>query len=154
MNAPQEQADLFTNKDIDNLKRLIWMCSTGIPERDRWVSLIWARLHAIAGVVETGKFEVRHIPALEAELRRILAFSEMTRAINERLANTMLCSYVAGNASIDQGCVVLRISEDIRSFDYSAIPAYDAWHEHDIKCFVERIEVNHPTPYNVDEPES
>lgn len=141
----------LNNKDIDNLKRLIWICSTGLPEQDQWVSTIWLRLRAKAGVA-TGDFEVRHIPLLEAEIRRILACSEMTRAVSERVANTMLCSHVAGNSSIDQGCV-LRIGEDISKFEYSTSAAYDDWHEHDIKCFVERIEVDHPTPYNVDEPE-
>lgn len=145
-----QQGHLVTDYDMDNLKRLIWICSSGMPERDRWVSVIWQRLRAVTGKPE-GAFEARDIPIMSMEIIRILACSVMTRAITEKVADTMLSSYVADNQKIDQGCVD-KISQVISNFDYRN-PANDDWQENDIMIFLKRVATIHPTPYNVNEPE-
>lgn len=125
----------LNKSDMTNLQRLVWICSAGLPERDRWIAAIWARLRVVSGTLPGEQFETRHIPVLVTEIERILIHVETLRVEFAAIA----------------ALTIARIEDNAPSVYAPELTHLDEWHKQDIKYFAERVEVQHPTPYNVDE---
>lgn len=69
---PVEKRDYLTNSDMNNFKRLIWMCTFHLGYKDAWNQGIWHLLRKVTGVPSPAKFEVQHLPVLAQEFQRIL----------------------------------------------------------------------------------
>lgn len=136
------RSDSLDENDMNNLKRLVWICSVGMPERDQWVSEIWKRLRATTGA--TGKFEVRHIPALAFEIKRILESAEIVRGLASKIAEQTLSRYV-------RDCKTWKEGESVAIHVGIPKPRLDEWQKHDIAVFLNRVNAVHLEPYGVDE---
>ncbi len=69
---PIEKRDYLTNSDMNNFKRLIWLCTSHLGHKDAWNQGIWHSLRHVTGVPSPAKFEVQHLPVLAQEFQRIL----------------------------------------------------------------------------------
>lgn len=88
------QANTLTDKDWNNLKRLVWLCEDNFRMRRSAGDAIWARLRTVTGVKSPEKFSPCHLPILAAELERIFKMSELynraTQAIEAHVIRNVL----------------------------------------------------------------
>lgn len=68
--------DYLTNNDMNNIKRLIWACSSNVSHGKAFENGIWHALRQVTGVPSPSRFEVKHLPVLADEFQRILNILE------------------------------------------------------------------------------
>ncbi len=74
--VPTVQDDALTNKDWNNLKRLIFLCESSFFMKNSVRLAIWQRLRRVTGVQSPDKFGARHLPVLAVEFEKIFKASE------------------------------------------------------------------------------
>lgn len=71
--APSPQ---ITAADEANIRRIVWLITGRMRHEKTWVFAVWSALRQAAGCPSPHRFEERHLPAIAAELRRILEATE------------------------------------------------------------------------------
>ncbi|MGX8939480.1 BRO-N domain-containing protein [Symbiopectobacterium sp. Eva_TO] len=66
-----QASELFSSHDIDSLTHLVWSMSNGFHFDRAWTQAIWYALRRVTGVPSPQHFEVRQLPLLAEECRRI-----------------------------------------------------------------------------------
>ncbi|MBG6243554.1 MAG: hypothetical protein EKE20_17955, partial [Candidatus Symbiopectobacterium sp. Dall1.0] len=70
-----QAAELFSNDDVDCLTRLVWSMANGFHFDRAWTQAIWYALRRVTGVPSPQHFEVRQLPLLTEECRRIYSIT-------------------------------------------------------------------------------
>ncbi|WP_252120399.1 Rha family phage regulatory protein [Symbiopectobacterium purcellii] len=70
-----QAAELFSNDDVDSLTRLVWSMSNGFHFDRAWSNAIWYALRRVTGVTSPQHFEIRQLPLLAEECRRIYSIT-------------------------------------------------------------------------------
>ncbi|WP_295390528.1 phage antirepressor N-terminal domain-containing protein [uncultured Thiodictyon sp.] len=73
--APAAPAEVLTRADLANLDRVLGLMTDHQFRARAWRFAIWRALRAVTGTRAPQPFEVRHLPAMCSELRRIYAAS-------------------------------------------------------------------------------
>ncbi|WP_295392167.1 antA/AntB antirepressor family protein [uncultured Thiodictyon sp.] len=73
--APAAPVEVLTRDDRANLDRVLGLMTDHLFHARAWRSAIWKSLRAVTGTHSPQPFEVRHLPAMCAELRRLYAAS-------------------------------------------------------------------------------
>ncbi|WP_295394751.1 antA/AntB antirepressor family protein [uncultured Thiodictyon sp.] len=73
--ASAAPAEVLTRDDLANLDRLLGLMTDHQFRARAWRFAIWRSLRAVTGTRAPQQFEVRHLPAMCAELRRLYAAS-------------------------------------------------------------------------------
>ena len=101
--------DYLTNNDMNNIKRLIWACSSNVSHGKAFENGIWHALRQVTGVPSPSKFEVKHLPVLADEFQRILnilePYFEARRICEESLIKRVLrerADHIIINELLDQ----------------------------------------------------
>lgn len=68
----QPPAEPLSNKDMNNLKRLVWMMTGRMRFDGAWNSAVWYSLRSATGRPSPQPFSVEDLPVLGEECRRIL----------------------------------------------------------------------------------
>ena len=69
---PQPASPVLSANDQDNIQRLIWSIAHPLRHERAMSSATWYALRQATGCPSPHRFEVRHLPIIAAELRRIL----------------------------------------------------------------------------------
>lgn len=101
--------DYLTNNDMNNIKRLIWACSSNVSHGKAFENGIWHALRQVTGVPSPSKFEAKHLPVLADEFQRILnilePYFEARRICEESLIKRVLrerADHIIINELLDQ----------------------------------------------------
>ncbi|WP_295452699.1 antA/AntB antirepressor family protein [uncultured Thiodictyon sp.] len=73
--APAAPVEVLTRDDLANLDRVLGLMTDHQFRARAWRFAIWRSLRAVTGTAAPQPFEVRHLPAMCSELRRIYAAS-------------------------------------------------------------------------------
>lgn len=71
--APDAAHETLAAKDMGNLTRLVWLICNAFWGHQAWTQAVWYRLRQVTGTPAPQRFQVRHLPILAAEVRRIYA---------------------------------------------------------------------------------
>lgn len=78
---PAKVAEHLTGKDLQNIKRMIWLCTRSFQFDSAWTQGIWFYLRRALGVPSPYPFSVDNLPRLASELHRVAAISSQVSAI-------------------------------------------------------------------------
>lgn len=81
---PGAAPELFTNGDMQNLQRLIWLLTNNFRQAQAAVNAVWHDLRLITGSPAPRRFQIDHIPTIVNEMRRLF---EITGALGEAIAD-------------------------------------------------------------------
>ena len=71
-----EKREYLTGTDIQNIKRLVWSCSSFLDKENAFSNAVWHSLRKVTGVPSPANFEVSHLPILATEFKRIFSIIE------------------------------------------------------------------------------
>ncbi|OIV47462.1 antirepressor [Sodalis sp. TME1] len=74
-----QAAELFSNDDVDCLTRLVWSMANGFHCDRAWTQAIWHALRRVTGVPSPQHFEIRQLPLLAEECRRIYGITNQLK---------------------------------------------------------------------------
>ncbi len=74
-----QAAELFSNDDVDSLTRLVWSMANGFHFDRTWSNAIWYALRRVTGVPSPQHFEIRQLPLLAEECRRIYGITNQLK---------------------------------------------------------------------------
>lgn len=74
-----QAAELFSSHDIDSLTHLVWSMANGFHFDRAWTQAIWHTLRRVTGVPSPQHFEIRQLPLLAEECRRIYAITNQLK---------------------------------------------------------------------------
>jgi hypothetical protein len=80
---PGEAYELMTASDMGNMTRLVWLMVNPFRHQSSMTQAIWYACRACTGTPAPHRFQVRHIPLLAAEIRRLF---HLTRAVADLIA--------------------------------------------------------------------
>ena len=110
--------DYLTNNDMNNIKRLIWACSSNVSHGKAFENGIWHALRQVTGVPSPSKFEAKHLPVLADEFQRILnilePYFEARRICEESLIKRVLrerADHIIINELLDQMITVTNTTK-------------------------------------------
>ncbi len=110
--------DYLTNNDMNNIKRLIWACSSNVSHGKAFENGIWHALRQVTGVPSPSRFEVKHLPVLADEFQRILnilePYFEARRICEESLIKRVLrerADHIIINELLDQMITVTNTTK-------------------------------------------
>ncbi len=110
--------DYLTNNDMNNIKRLIWACSSNVSHGKAFENGIWHALRQVTGVPSPSKFEAKHLPVLADEFQRILnilePYFEARRICEESLIKRVLrerADHIIINELLDQMITVTNTAK-------------------------------------------
>jgi prophage antirepressor-like protein len=72
---PAPTFEQITAADHKNLQRVMWMICSRFHWNSSWTSAVWYAIRQVTGCAAPQRFEVRHLPLIATELRRILEIS-------------------------------------------------------------------------------
>lgn len=124
--APDPAPEQISADDLANLQRLVWLCTGRMHHEKAWISAVWAALRKATDCPAPRRFEVRHLPLLAAEMRRIL------QAVN---------AYLDHRAALEEALCkrVLRAGEDVAAFT-AKLAAEEAVWRNDLAPWVGKID--------------
>lgn len=136
----QEAPELVSGNDMRNLSRLVWLMTHQFRSKNAFVQAVWHALRAYAGVPSPQRFEVRHIPVLASEVRRIYG---ITRALAELIAEaeqTVIRRILRHGENAEKVLAETRALLAQSSADdlQEANDCLQRWSEQEIARFVER----------------
>ena len=71
-----EKCEYLNGADIQNIKRLVWSCSSFLDKENAFSNAVWHSLRKVTGVPSPANFEVSHLPILATEFKRIFSIIE------------------------------------------------------------------------------
>ncbi|MFS1538529.1 MAG: Bro-N domain-containing protein [Candidatus Phlomobacter fragariae] len=82
---PQQEAhEKFSNKDTQNLARIIALMTQNFRFRDAWNNAIWYALREVTGIPSPYPMEVRLVPSIASECERIW---HVTEELQDKIAD-------------------------------------------------------------------
>lgn len=137
---PQEAHELITASDMGNLSRLVWLLVNPFRYKSSITQAIWYDFRACTNTPSPQRFQVRHIPLLAAEARRLFY---ITRAIAELIAEAetaLVRRIIRRGENAEKVIEEIRLllakanDEDLQTADRHL----GKWVEHEIKPLIER----------------
>lgn len=74
--APLLAQETLDGRDMNNITRLVWIITRNKNCSTAWVKAIWYRLRRITGTPAPHRMQVRHLPVIAEELRRIFNMAQ------------------------------------------------------------------------------
>ena len=118
--AAKCQHDYLTGDDMRALTRLVWMIAGMIGERARHA--IWHALRVVSGCAAPNRFEVKHIPDLATELRRLYVIVTRYRETQLAAEEAILKSCIRGREKDDT--VLAELLDRITTEATNAVHSY------------------------------
>lgn len=136
----QEAPELVSGNDMRNLSRLVWLMTHQFRSQGAFVQAVWHALRAYVGVPSPQRFQVRHIPVLASEVRRIYG---ITRALAELIAEaeqTVIRRILRHGENAEKVIAETRalLAQSAADDLKEANDCLQRWSEQEIARFVER----------------
>lgn len=133
--APQAAPvyEQISANDHKNLQRVVWMICNRFHWNSSWTFAVWYALRQVTGCAAPHRFEVRHLPLMATELRRILEISEAVqdhcRAIEKEAIRRIVRNREAAAPFVDQ-----MKADEARWLNESKpwLTQLDGWHQQDL----------------------
>lgn len=77
---PAVAPELLSNRDMDNLTRIVWLTARQFRFEQSWSNAVWKRIRIATGTPSPQKFQVQHLPIIAAELRKIYTYTNQVRS--------------------------------------------------------------------------
>lgn len=132
-----EQLD---NADLGNLTRMIWLICRDMAGERAWVQGVWSRLRQATGCPAPNRFQVRHLPIIAAEMRRIWAISEALQRAQREATRVMIKRVLRGGEP--EGPVLAELehlySTAHAQRDEELEHRLERWHDHELMAIPQR----------------
>jgi len=92
--VPDVVHETLSHADIANLTRMVWLICGRQAHRQSWTQAVWYRLRQVCQCPTPNRFQVRHLPLLAAEVKRLaevsLAFTETVSTAERTLISRVI----------------------------------------------------------------
>ncbi len=92
--VPEAVHETLSPADMANLTRMVWLICGRPAHRQAWVQAVWYRLRQVCQCPAPNRFQVRHLPLLAAEVKRLaevsLAFIDVVSAAERTLISRVI----------------------------------------------------------------
>lgn len=139
--APQAAPvfEQINNNDQRNLQRVIWMICDRFHWNSSWTFAVWFAIRQTIGCPAPNRFEVRHLPPIATELRRILEISTAVRDHCMELEKEAIRRIVRNREAA--GPFVERLKAEEAGWLNEQRPWHaklDGWHQQDLDALALR----------------
>lgn len=138
--TPDAAHEVMSSKDMGNLTRLVWMICNGLWAESAWTQAVWHRLRQVTGTASPARFQVRHLPILASEVRRIssmtTAFKNARHEAEQMLIKRVLRGGEAEGPVLEEA---KRLMNEAAASDEAELgKLMERWHEHEIAALTDR----------------
>lgn len=88
----------ISNGDMDNLKRLVWFCSSFFDHEESFSRATWFSLRHVTNTPSPERFEVEHLPLLENEFKRLYSIIEPYLNTRKACEKALIKHFIKGRA--------------------------------------------------------
>lgn len=140
--APTSDAahETLAPKDMGNLTRLVWLICNGLWGDSAWTQAVWFRLRQVTGCAAPNRFQVRHLPILAAEVRRIFcmvqAFKDAEREAGRLLIKKVLRGGAAEGPILEEAKRLML--EAVATDEAELGKLMERWHEAEVAALTNR----------------
>lgn len=136
---PAPTSEQITAADHKNLQRVVWMICSRFHWNSSWTFAVWFSIRQAIGCPAPNRFEVRHLPLIATELRRILEISTAVRDHCMELEKEAIRRIVRNREAA--GPFVERLKAEEASWLNEQRPWHaklDGWHQQDLDALALR----------------
>ncbi|MEQ9888820.1 Bro-N domain-containing protein [Pectobacterium zantedeschiae] len=95
-----QKGEPISNKDMQNIKDLVWMMTHNMKFSESWNYGVWRSLRAVTGTPSPQRFAVEDLPALKEECSRILKITSAVNKIMFEFEKGVISKVLKRNADI------------------------------------------------------
>ncbi|WP_052038182.1 BRO-N domain-containing protein [Pectobacterium odoriferum] len=99
-NYQHQKGEPISNKDMENIKNLVWMMTHNMKFSESWNYGVWRSLRAATGTPSPQRFAVEDLPALKEECTRILRITTAVNKIMFEFEKSVISKVLRRNADI------------------------------------------------------
>ncbi|MBI0520777.1 hypothetical protein F6Q07_22125 [Pectobacterium parmentieri] len=99
-NYQHQKGEPISNKDMDNIKNLVWMMTHNMKFSESWNYGVWRSLRSATGTPSPQRFSVEDLPALKEECTRILRITTAVNKIMYEFEKGVIRKVLKGNADM------------------------------------------------------
>jgi|GEM_PF-759214 len=140
--APTSDAahEVLNAKDMGNLTRLVWLICNGLWGGSAWTQAVWFRLRQVTGCAAPNRFQLRHLPILASEVRRIFCMVQAFKDAEREASRLLIKKVLRGGAA--EGPVLEETKrlmlEAVASDEAELGKLMERWHEAEVAALTER----------------
>lgn len=141
--APPEPAhETLTPKDMGNLTRMVWVICGSLWGESAWTQAVWYRLRVVTGTPAPNRFQVRHLPILASEIRRLCALTQALKDAQREAGRMIIKRVLRGGEA--EGPVLeemnRQLSAAVAEDEAEMLKLLDRWRENEIGVLTGRRE--------------
>ncbi|PWD58519.1 hypothetical protein GMW39_01370 [Pectobacterium parmentieri] len=95
-----QKGEPISNKDMENIKNLVWMMTHNMKFSESWNYGVWRSLRSATGTPSPQRFSVEDLPALKEECTRILRITSAVNKIMFEFEKSVISKVLRRNADI------------------------------------------------------
>ena len=99
-NYQHQKGEPISNKDMENIKNLVWMMTHNMKFSESWNYGVWRSLRSATGTPSPQRFAVEDLPALKEECTRILRITTAVNKIMYEFEKGVIRKVLKGNADM------------------------------------------------------
>ncbi|MCW2477768.1 Bro-N domain-containing protein [Candidatus Symbiopectobacterium sp. NZEC135] len=99
-NYQHQKGEPISNKDMENIKNLVWMMTHNMKFSESWNYGVWRSLRSATGTPSPQRFAVEDLPALKEECTRILRITTAVNKIMYEFEKEVIRKVLKGNADM------------------------------------------------------
>lgn len=139
--APPESAhETLTPKDMGNLTRMVWVICGSLWGQSAWTQAVWYRLRVVTGLPAPHRFQVRHLPILASEIRRICALTQALKDAQNAAGRMIIKRVLRGGEA--EGPVLEEINRQLSAAvaedEAEILKLLERWREDELGALTER----------------
>ena len=138
--TPDDAHETLNARDMGTLTRLVWMICNGLWGDSAWKQAVWFRLRQVTGTAAPNRFQVRHLPILASEVRRIFCMVEAFKTAEREAGRLLIQKVLRGGAA--EGPVLeeaKRLMNEAVARDEAELGTLmERWHETEIAALTAR----------------
>ncbi|WP_063653472.1 Rha family transcriptional regulator [Candidatus Arsenophonus triatominarum] len=141
--APKYQPEAhekFSNKDTQNLARIIALMTQNFRFRDAWNNAIWYALREVTGIPSPYSMEVRLVPSIASECERIWHVTEHLQDVIADAEKTAIKRIIRKRENADRVIAEIEtlLSQATQDNQLMLNVALSGWHKAELTHFLQR----------------
>lgn len=137
---PVTPCNYLTNNDMENIKRLVWHCSSFMDYEDGFSRSVWYALRAKTGVKSPEVFKVEDLPLLGEEFERIIQIIEPYLAARRESEKLLLSRLIRGRGDYEgvMKDILYSMRNSVEEQTENTRKKIRALFKHDLSALIER----------------
>ncbi|MCX7206760.1 MAG: Bro-N domain-containing protein [Proteobacteria bacterium] len=139
--ADGDAPELISNSDMRNLTRLMWIMTHDFQFEQSLCNACWKSIRDVTGTKSPARFQVRHIPLIATECRRIYSITRGMRKVMLDAEAAAIKQIALGTQ--DENLILNEMRQKLEQINFEdsskANLRLAKWEEGDIQSFVRRV---------------